>query len=344
MGVTIRDVAKAAGVSVATVSRVLNNSPSVSPSTYERVKKAMKALDFFPNSIAKNFAQQSTYTVALIIDINKPTSFLNPFFHEILDGIEKVVYSQGYYLLIANANTMVDNETALSRLILEKRVDGLILPSSILDKNLVKMMKKDKFPVVLIGEPEMKVDIDWVDINNVLAGEQAVSHLIENSYRKIAFIGGNPNDLFYRNRLVGYENALGKNGVKYDPKLVIPGADSRENGAKLMKELLTLDKEVDSAIFNSNVMAFGAVNAVREAGLSIPEDFGIVCFDDYPLAEFTVPPLTTVAIDLRDLGAQAATMLLQLIEKPDSSRQHTIISTKIVARKSSARSPSLLTQ
>ena len=338
MGVTIRDVAKAAEVSVATVSRVLNNSPSVSPNTCERVKKAMKMLDFFPNSIAKNFAQQSTFTVALIIDIDKPTSFLNPFFHEVLDGIEKVVYSQGYYLLIVNANTMVGNETALSRLILEKRVDGLILPSSILEKNLIGMMKKDEFPVVLIGEPEMKVDIDWVDINNVLAGEQAVRHLIENSYRKIAFMGGNPNDLFYKNRLAGYQSILEKSGIQYDPAIIKPGIDSKENGARLMKELLTLDKDVDSAIFNSNVTACGAVNAINESGLSIPEDFGIVCFDDYPLAEFTVPPLTTVAIDLRDLGAQAATMLLQLIEKPDSSRQHTIISTKIIARKSTARS------
>lgn len=332
MAVTIKDVAKAAGVSTATVSRVINSSSLIPPDTSEKVRKIMLNMEYHPNSIARSFAHQSTYTVALIVDIDNMDAFNNPFFYQIQYGIEKVLSSRSYYLMIANEKTMINHETALNKLIFEKRIDGIILPASLLKKSLVKRMEKDRFPFIVIGEPEEGFSVNWVDINNIMAGEIATDHLIKNGFKKIAFISGSLKDIFNKNRLNGYKTALEKHNIHVSQDLVIEGVSTKEDGCRIMNILLESKNRPDAVVVTNNISAFGALKAIKEKGYSVPEEIGLISFDSYPIAEFSEPNMTTVDIDVFDLGIQAATMLLKEIEIPSESMQHSLLSVNLISR------------
>jgi DNA-binding LacI/PurR family transcriptional regulator len=337
MSVTIKDVAKAAGVSTATVSRVLNNSNLISPKTAEKVRNVMHELGYFPNNIARSFAHQSTYIVALVVNIDDATAFNNPFFYQIQYGIEKYICPRGYYLMIVNENTLNLNGTAFSKLFFEKRVDGLILPVSLLRKNLVKKMEEQKFPFVIIGEPENSYDINWVDINNKMAGEISTTHLLNNKYKRIAFVSGNLKDIFNKNRLDGYLTALKKHGLQPEPELIKERGFSKEDGYSIMTDFLELKNPPDGIVFTDNIVAFGALSAIKDQGLNVPGDIGIVSFDNYPVAELSDPKMTTVDIDLFDLGIQAATMLLKEIQLPSATKQQSLLSVQLIKRGTSER-------
>lgn len=340
MGVTIKDVAKSAGVSKATVSRVINDSPLIPSETKEKVRKIMGELEYFPNSIARSFAHQSTYAVALIVDVDNTDAFANPFFYQVQYGIEKVVCKRGYNLMIANEKTMTHHETVLNRLVLEKRVDGIIFPASLLSKSLVKKMEKESFPFIVIGEPEEGFSVNWVDINNRMAGELATEHLIRNGYKRIAFILSSSRDIFNKNRLFGYQSSLERNNFIPDPQLIKNEASNKEQGYIAMKELLRIGNPPDAVVVTNNIAAFGALTAVKEAGYKVPGDFGLVSFDNYPVAEFSEPNMTTVDINVFDLGVQAATMLFKEIETPSAVSQHSLLSVKIIPRGSGERAAS----
>ncbi|HBR29924.1 MAG TPA: LacI family transcriptional regulator [Firmicutes bacterium] len=338
MGVTIKDVAKAAGVSTATVSRVLNNSNLITPQTTEKVRNAMRELGYFPNNIARSFANQNTYIIALVVDIEEPTAFNNPYFYQIQYGIEKYICPKGYYLMIVNENTLNHNGTAFSKLFFEKRVDGLILPVSLLHKNLVKKMEEQKFPFVIIGEPENSYDTNWIDINNKMAGEISTTHLIENQYKRIAFVSGSRKDLFNKNRLDGYLTALAKHGFQPNPDLIKEGGFSKEDGYSIMNEFFKQNNPPDGIVFTDNLVAFGALSAIKEHGIKIPDDIGLVSFDNFPVAELSDPQITTVDIDLLDLGIQAASMLLKEIQLPSTTKQQSLLSVRLIKRGTSKRS------
>lgn len=337
MAVTIKDVAKNAGVSTATVSRVINGSSLIPPETSEKVRKIMLNMEYHPNSIARSFAHQSTYTIALIVDFDNTDAFNNPFFYQIQYGIEKVLSSRGYYLMIVNEKTLINHETALNKLIFEKRVDGVIFPASLLKKSLVKRMEKDKFPFIVIGEPEEAFSVNWVDINNKMAGEIAAEHLIKNKYEKIAFISGSLKDIFNKNRLNGYLAALKKHNINLSRDLSIEGASTQEDGYRIMNMLLESESKPDAVVVTNNITAFGALKAIKEKGYRVPEDIGLISFDRYPVAEFSEPNMTTVDIDVYDLGIQAATMLLKEIEMPSESLQNSLLSVNLISRGSGER-------
>lgn len=332
MAVTIKDIAKTAGVSTATVSRVINGSSLIPPDTSEKIRKIMLNMDYHPNSIARSFANQSTYTIALIVDIDNTDAFNNPFFYQIQYGIEKVLSNRSYYLMIANEKTMINHETALNKLIFEKRVDGIILPASLLKKNLVKRMEKERFPFIVIGEPEESFSVNWVDINNIMAGEIATNHLIKNGFKKIAFISGSLKDIFNKNRLTGYIKALEKHNIHVFQELVIEGVPTKEDGCRTMNILLESKNRPDAVVVTNNIAAFGALKAIKEKGYNVPEEIGLISFDSYPVAEFSEPNMTTVDIDVFDLGIQAATMLLKEIEIHSESMQHSLLSVNLISR------------
>ncbi|MCX8130371.1 MAG: LacI family transcriptional regulator [Clostridia bacterium] len=337
MGVKIKDVANAAGVSTATVSRVINNSPLIHPDTAEKVRRAMRELNYFPNSIARSFANQSTYNIALIVDINNSDAFANPFFYQVQFGIEKIICSRGYNLMIINEGSMNNHETAISRIILEKKADGVIFPGFMLKASIVKKMDELNFPFVVIGEAENKFNVNLIDVDNRMGGEIAASHLIENGYKKIAFIAGNPKDMFDKQRIKGYRDALIQHGIEYRDSYVKEYVCDIEDGTRIMKELLSSKDCPDAIVFSSNLAAFGAIKVIKNSGLDVPKDIGIVSFDSYPATEFSDPKITTVDIDVFQLGAQAAVMLLKEFELPSSIKQKTLISVKLISRGSAEK-------
>jgi DNA-binding LacI/PurR family transcriptional regulator len=335
---SIKDVAKAAGVSTSTVSRIINNSPLISAETRERTLKVMKELNYVPNSMARGLSNQKAFTVALLVNISEPKAYSNPFFYEAIHGIETIVYDHGLCLIIANLQTPMKRENMLEWLIHGKRTQGLILPSGIVDSKMVRGLKEIEFPFVVLGEPaDGSEPIDWVDVNNRQGGRQAVGHLLGKGYERIAFIGGSRKELFNRNRLSGYREALESGGIEYDPEFVREGGTLKEDGKSMMRELLELRDRPDAVICGDNYLSLGAVKAAREAGLEIPRDIGILSFDNSPIAEFSEPPLTTVDIDVFEMGVQAANLLFKRIENPSAREQQSLIATRIEERDSTAK-------
>lgn len=336
---SIKDVAKAAGVSVSTVSRIINNNPLISDETRERVLKIMKEFNYVPNSMARGLSNQQAFTVALLVNIEDTKSFSNPFFYEVMHGIETVVYSRGLCLIIANLQTSLNKDDMFNRLIHEKRTQGVILPSSIMNPHLVKELKNIKFPFVTIGEPSgIKEPIDWVDINNFQGSQQAFEHLHAQGYKNIAFIGGSQSEVFNKNRLSGYKAALAGNGLEYRQEYVLEGKSSKKDGLEMMLQLLKLPQRPDAVICSDNILSMGAIKAVKNANLRIPEDVGVLSFDNFPIAELLEPSLTTVDIDVFELGVQAANILFKLIDNPSARQQQSLISTCIEVRESTMRS------
>jgi len=330
---SIKDVAKLAGVSVSTVSRVINNNPVIPSKTRDKILKVIKELDYSPNSMAQGLSNNRSYTITLLINIDDEKSFYNPFFYEVMHGIEKVVYENEYCLIVANLKTMLKNDKVLNWLIKGKRTEGIILPSSIIDSKMVNELKKNKIPFVSIGEPQdLREPISWGDINNRQGGEQATNCLLDKGYQKIAFVGLDENKLFCRRRFEGYKIALEKNKQNLDQELVIQSGNTRDDGYRVMKKLLLSGNKFDAVICADNTLSVGVIKAIREKGLSIPNDIGVVSFDNSQIAELLEPSISTVNIDVFELGLQSANLLFRLIENPKASGQEILISTNIEER------------
>lgn len=320
MAVTIKDVAKEAGVSTATVSKVLNNSPTISEATTERIKEIMKELDYHPNLRAQNFARQSTKTILFATGLSKDCAFQNPHMFEIMVGLQKSLAAKNYTLSVTN----VSKENCmdiLGNLIAQKSVDGLVLHISIVTKELEKIILQEQFPHIVLGCPEYKTQLCWIDNNNTLSGEMATKHLFDCGYKKIGFIGGLKNDIGSVCRLEGYQSFLEQKKIPLKEDYICLGESSVESGSEMMIQMLGIKDPPDAVICANNYLALGAMNAIQENGLSVPQDIGLITFDAYPFTQITKPKMTTIDIDVYDLGKQAGDIVLRKIRKPNLQMQ-----------------------
>jgi len=337
LNLTIRDVAKAANVSPSTVSRVLNDNPRISDITKKKVLEVIKELNYHPNNLARNFANQRSKMIGLIEDLNEVEAFNNIYFYKVIFGLEKTIYEYGYNLMFINYNNR-ENKDIFKKLIMEKRVDGIIFPSFLFNKNILSFFKKKNFPFVLLGEPFEGINkVNWVDVDNKLAGELVAQHLIDKGYRKIAFVGPSFKVNFAYKRFLGYKETLRKNGFEINPRYIIRDINNEKSAYIVMNNLLEKCSELDAVICVNNLIAYGALKSIKEKGLNIPENFGIVTFDKFPLVNYLEPKLTTVDLDLVALGAEAGRTLVQSIENNISKKQHTIISSFLVEEESTLR-------
>lgn len=320
MSVTIRDVAKAAGVSTATVSKVMNGKLSISEATAEHVRKVMEELHYQPNLRARNFARRQTHTVVFATELSRNSAFENPHMFEIMVGLQKALSQKGYELNLLHV-TRENCMEILGNMIAGKSVDGLVLHISIVTKELERVVLREDFPHIVLGCPEYKTQLCWIDNNNVLSGEMACAYLHRQGYRRIAFIGGQKADVGSAHRLQGYRNVLEQRHMKCKPEYILSGFSTVESGAQMMDALLELEQRPDSVICANNYLAVGAMNALRNRGISVPGQMGLITFDAYPFSRITEPKMTTVDIDVYDMGKQAGEIILRKIRKPNLQMQ-----------------------
>lgn len=342
MSVTIKDVARLANVSPSTVSRVLSNSNMISEETKERVRKAVKELKYYPHAIARSLANKETKTIGLILHSSAEQAFLNPFFPEIIRGISKILTAEGYYMLLSTSkNDTIENE-ALVRLSSERRVDGLILLTSWIDDDVVRELKDMEFPTVVVGEPSKDIKVDWVDNNNKDSAYAAVEHLIENKFDKIAFLGVSYRLMVTAQRLKGYINALVEHNIEVEEEYFKEcdfnkDCDSNnEIGYNEMKELLALPNPPNAVLCGDDTIVEGALKAIKEAGIKVPDDFGIIGFNTMRSSSIS-PAITVIDLDVINLGKNAARMLLDRIKHPEGEAKSLIIPTTLIARESTVR-------
>lgn len=331
--VSSKDVALAAGVSKSTVSRVLNGNAKISQATKDKVMAEVKRLKYVPNLMAKSLSNNNSYTVTLLVDVEDDKSFHNPFFYDVMHGIEKVVYDNEFCLVVANINSILREQNIIDWLVKGKRTEGLFLPSSIVNDALIRSLKDYKIPFVIIGDPDVLYEsTSWVDVNNRRGGEQAAIRLISAGYKHVAIMGFDEKKIFSKQRLEGYKNALEKSGHSINEEFIKRGEGNKQDGYNIMKEMLSLDTKPDAIICINEMMSIGAIRAIQESGLSIPEDIGIISFDDVRIAELAYPTLTTVQVDLFSLGEQSAGLLFNYIEKKKLNGQQIMIPTSITDR------------
>lgn len=328
----IHDVAKRANVSIATVSRVLNSSRhKVSVETAERVRQAVKELDYRPNALARALQMSKTMTVGVIIpDIS------NHYYAEIVRGIQKVADREGYNIILQNTDRNQDRIVKSIHLLTEKVVDGIIFSGgTISGYEPLSAIQKLRNRVVVIGRHD--VNFPAIMVDNISGAALAVQHLIDLGHSRIGFIGWAENSTTAADRLSGYTGALAQNSCRFDPSLVRKGKLTPASGYSEAKKLLSRKKRPTAIFAGNDLMAFGVIYAAIEMGMRVPEDLAVVGFDNIPLSSFFVPPLSTVEIPMFALGANSMETLIDLIADKKTSRIK-LYKTKLIARKSSSAS------
>jgi LacI family transcriptional regulator len=307
--ITIRDVAQAANLSPAAVSRYLNRSMILPDESASRIDEAIRKLDYQPNGLARNLSRGSSRMIGLVIP-----EISNPFFAALASAVEDVAFRAGYGVLLCNTRNDPDRELAYLRLLSTRQIDGIVYLTSRADNpDLIAKLARDK-RVVLVDEDVAGVAAPRVFCENKLGGYAATKHLIEHGHARVAFIGGPEKLLSSRERFQGYEEALRESNIAMVSRFVRFGPYTTAFGQEMANELL-IKKNPPTAIFAaSDYVALGVLNAAKSLQMFIPGDLSLVGFDDMPFAALLSPPLTTVRQPIRQLGEAGADFLFQLIE------------------------------
>lgn len=311
MSVTIQEVAAAAGVSKSTVSKVLHQSYSISQKTCDRVNEVIKELGYQPNRRAQSFAMGATRTILFLAQMQHGVGFDNPHLFEIMAGVENTLAAKNYGLIVRHT-TAREMQEHFDEIMNGSYADGVILHASVVSGDIAKRLIHAEVPYIIIGTPDFANQLCWIDTNNFVAGQIAVTHLWRCGYERIAFIGGPKEDRISAHRLEGAQAVVQKISAEY----VRLGESTSEGGAAAVRALLALPLPPNAIICANQYIAFGCVNELKMVGIRIPEDMAVISFDDFPFSKMMQPQLSVVNLDMYDMGQQAAKVVLRRIRTP----------------------------
>lgn len=311
MAVTIKDIARAAGVSHTTVSRALRGNPLIAPETVARIQTIAEDLGYVPNTVARGLKTNRSAIMGVMV-----RRIVDPFFAEVLHGIEDVLYAEGYSLFLASSNRDPERERAIIRTMSEHRVDGVLICSTAAGEEYRAQLDHFSMPSVVVNN-EAAEEIEFsVYHDNLEGSRQIVDYLIRLGHRRIAYVGNTVSGRATADRLLGYKAALEAATIEVDRKLIVGSNNGKpEGGAKAAVELLALPELPTAVVCYNDMMAFGVIKTLQDAGCRIPEDCSVVGFDNIEMAAFYNPPLTTFDQPKYELGQLAAEMLLKLISQ-----------------------------
>jgi len=334
MALTLEELAKLAGVSRSTVSRVINDHPSVRDDVRSRVWQLVQQTGYQPHPAARSLVTRRTQIIGVIIPEALTTLFTDPFFPLFLRGVTETCNTRNYYLILSLFNGPADSQEMYRRVVRSGHLDGVIVASTRLDDPLVPQLLEDEVHFILAGRhPNQRVN--YVDVDNMGGARMAVEHLIRLGHERIATITGPLSTGHGQDRLTGYRQALEAHHIPLAENLIFEGDFTEESGAMGVQRLLPASP---TALFvASDSMAIGALKALRQAGRRVPRDMALVGFDDLPIAAAIEPALTTVRQPIERLGSMAADLLLNLCEDPPAEPamvQRIVLPTELVIRES----------
>jgi LacI family transcriptional regulator len=329
---TLESLAKMIGVSRSTISRVINGSPNVSPEVREKVLKAIQSTGFHPNAAARSLASQRSWMIGLVLPRNVASFFTDPYFPQLTQGIAYSCNEHDLSLTLFLVSSKKDEEKIYPRILRSKMLDGVLIQSGEAADILINQLAVSNLPMVVLGRPWEAKNVTYIDVDNVESAVKATHHLVNLGYRRIATITGTPNSTVSVDRLEGYRKCLALAGRDYDPDLVAEGDFTENGGYEAMKQLLL--QKADAVFCASDMMAAGAIRAIQEVGLRIPEDVALVGFDDIPLSGLTKIKLTTVRQPIEQFGIKAVELLIDLIEKGNKPARRMFLDTELVIRES----------
>lgn len=329
---TIRDVARVAGVSTMTVSRVINKSGYTSLETRERVQRAIAELGYVPNAVARHFRSKQTMTIALVL-----SDITNPFFTTIARGVEDVAGPRGFAVMFCNTDESETEETGYLRMLIQRQVDGVLLVPASSSVEPLRLLRAHKVPVVVIDRRVPSRGVDQVRCDSEEGAYTLARHLLDLGHRRIAMLTGRRNISTAVDRVAGYQRALTEAGVVVDPELVRYGGFGLAGGYLMAQEVLASSSRPTALLTANNFIAFGALRALREAGLHVPDDMSLVCFDDLPEEWLIDPFLTVVDQPAYEMGRQAAELLFERLDAGVHAAARSIIMPgKFIVRRSTA--------
>jgi LacI family transcriptional regulator len=330
MPLTLEDIAKHSGVSRATVSRVINGDANVREQTRMRVMEVIQQNNFQPNIAARSLATGRTNVLGLVIPAGVSTIFADPYLSYLIQNVSLACNAREYSVMLWLAEP--EYERRMIRQILHGGLlDGVIVSSMLMDDPLVQYLNNSKKPFILFGRHPM-FDVNYIDADNVGGGFEATTHLIRLGHRRVATISGPQNEIAGYDRFQGYRKALDERSIAFLPELVAEGDFTQASGYAAAKRLLSAKP---TAIFvSSDTMAEGAVHALQDAGMRVPDDIAVVGYDDMPHAERVMPPLTTIRQPARQMGMLAVETLIDIIKNPGSHKRHIVLPVELVIRES----------
>ncbi|RLC68777.1 MAG: LacI family transcriptional regulator [Chloroflexi bacterium] len=331
---TIKDVARLANVSIATVSYVLNNSGLVSEATRARVLAAVEELGYRPSIIARSLKGKHTHMLGFVLSpfARQPQ---DPFFNEFLSALADTAASFDYHVAVTTTADLSSERKTYEDMVRDRRVDGFIVADTRPDDERLAYLVTAGFPFVAFGRPANELDFPYVDVDGRAGVKRAVQHLIDLGHRRIGLIELSPALVCRMHRRQGYETALQENGLPLQPELIAVGGLTEKDGYLAMSGLLDLARPPTAVIAGNDLMAVGAMNAIRDRGLAVPDDVAIIGFDDIPLASYVRPTLSTLRQDFYGIGERLVRMLMALLRGEEMTEPQKILEPTLIIRESS---------
>lgn len=332
--VTIRDVARESGVALSTVSNALMGKPYVSTRTRRQVQEVAERLGYRPSAVARALRKQRSFSVGVLM-----ADIANPTFPEILRGIEDVLSADQCALFLSNTDGSLERQVHYMHHMLDRQVDGFVLVSQHVDAPEVQALLDGGPPTVLVHRRSRQREMDYVGLDNADSMRQTVDYLADLGHRRIGFVRGPDLSTTAEERRVGFIDAMAEAGLPCLPNLIVPGGYSYEAGLLAGRQLLALPEGPSAVIASNDLAAIGIMSAATELGIAIPDSLSVVGIDDIYLAALPPIGLTTIRQPKRQVGAAAARLLLQRIEKPAAPRQpqQLIFATQLIVRATTAR-------
>lgn len=326
--VTMQEVARRASVSVSTVSHVINETRFVRAETRDAVLSAIRQTGYVPNSVARSLTTARSQSIGLAM-----TVITNPYFTEVVQGIEDEVLRNGYTLLLGDSHDDPDREMRIVQDLHRRRVDGIILAPSGYPRRVLRYVREQSIPTVLVDRMA-SARFDQIGTENVESTALLVRHLVDLSHERIAMVAGLKGLATTTERISGYRLGLRRAGLDFVPELVVSGSSSAEPARRAVHGLLGLSRRPTALVIGNNYMTIGAMMALREAQLAVPDDMAVVAFDDFEWAGLFRPRLTTIAQPCREMGASAFRLLLSRLSDPGRAPQSVRLAAQFIHRES----------
>lgn len=331
---TIHDIARELNISASTVSRALQNNPRISLKTREKIISLANSVGYRPNTLASNLRNKRSNTIGIVVPlINRY------FFSAVISGVEEVAFKAGYTVVISQSNDLADKEISIVHSMLANRVDGLIISIAMEPTNYehLKTFRKKNIPLVLFDRTIAEIDTNKIVVDDFMGGFRVTQHLIDQGYKRIGHMAGPQNLQTYLDRKNGYMEALSRNDLAYDESLVVTNSLRSDDGIDAVRQLMGLPVPPDAIFCGNDTTALSSMIYLRDRGIRIPEDLGIVGFSNEPFSKVVSPSISTIAQPGFLMGQKAAELILHQIEHKDRSFKTIVLPTELVVRESSNR-------